>query len=250
MNLVINASEAIGEKSGVIAISTGCMDCNRNYLNDVWLNENINEGLYVYLEIADTGCGMSKDTLSKIFDPFFTTKFTGRGLGMSAVLGIVRGHKGAINVYSEEGKGTTFKILLPASGKPVAIFNHDSQTEDWHGSGTVLLVDDEENVRGIGTEMLWELGFTTITACDGKEALDIFKQHPGIDFVILDLTMPHMDGEQCFRELRQLKPDIKVIMSSGFSEYEVTQKFAGKGLAGFIQKPYKMSVLKQAIQKI
>jgi signal transduction histidine kinase/CheY-like chemotaxis protein len=250
MNLVINASEAIGERSGVIAISTGCMDCNRNYLNDVWLSENLNEGLYVYLEIADTGCGMSKDTLSKIFDPFFTTKFTGRGLGMSAVLGIVRGHKGAINVYSEEGKGTTFKILLPASGKPVEIFDHDSQADDWHGSGTVLLVDDEETIRGIGREMLHELGFTTVTANDGREAIDIFKQNPDITLVILDLTMPHMDGEQCFRELRQLKPDVKVIMSSGFSEYEVTQKFTGKGLAGFVQKPYKLSVLKQAIQKI
>jgi signal transduction histidine kinase/CheY-like chemotaxis protein len=251
MNLVINASEAIGERSGVIAISTGVMDCNRNYLCNVWLNENLNEGLYVYLEITDTGCGMSKDTLSKIFDPFFTTKFTGRGLGMSAVLGIVRGHKGAINVYSEEGKGTTFKILLPASGKPVEIFNHDSQTDDdWHGSGTVLLVDDEETVRGIGKEMLHELGFTTVTANDGREAIDIFKQNPDFTFVLLDLTMPHIDGEQCFRELRHLKPDVKVIMCSGFSEYEVTQKFTGKGLAGFIQKPYKLSVLKQAIQKI
>lgn len=249
MNLVINASEAIGERSGVIAISTGCMDCNRNYLNEVWLNENLNEGLYVYLEIADTGCGMSKDTLSKIFDPFFTTKFTGRGLGMSAVLGIVRGHKGAINVYSEEDKGTSFKILLPASGKPIEIFNHDNQADDWHGNGTVLLVDDEETVRGIGKEMLQGLGFKAITANDGREALDIFNMHPDISIVILDLTMPHMDGEQCFRELRQLKPDVKVIMSSGFSEYEVSQKFAGKGLAGFIQKPYKMSVLKEALQK-
>jgi two-component system, cell cycle sensor histidine kinase and response regulator CckA len=250
MNLVINASEAIGDKSGVIAISTGCMDCDRNYLNDVWLDENIAAGLYVYLEIADTGCGMDKETMVKIFDPFFTTKFTGRGLGMAAVLGIVRGHNGAIKVYSEPGKGTTFKVLLPASGKPVEIFNHDSRTDDWRGSGIVLLVDDEETVRGIGKEMLHELGFTAITANDGREAIELFKQTPDVSFVILDLTMPHMDGDQCFRELRQLKPDIKVIMSSGFSEYEVTQKFAGKGLAGFIQKPYKMSVLKEAIQKM
>ena len=250
MNLVINASEAVSERSGVIAISTGCVDCNRNYLNDVWLNGNLNEGLYVYLEIADTGCGMDKDTLSKIFDPFFTTKFTGRGLGMSAVLGIVRGHKGAINVYSEAGKGTTFKILLPASGKLAEIYHHDSQTDDWHGSGTVLLVDDEETVRGIGREMLHELGFTTVTANDGREAINVFKQNPDITFVLLDLTMPHMDGERCFKELRQIKPDVKVIMSSGFSEYEVTPKFTGKGLAGFIQKPYKLSVLREVIQKI
>ncbi|MEI6305504.1 MAG: response regulator, partial [Deltaproteobacteria bacterium] len=250
MNLVINASEAIGDKSGVIAVTTGCMDCDKNYLKDVWLVENLIEGLYVYLEIADTGCGMNKETLAKIFDPFFTTKFTGRGLGMAAVLGIVRGHNGAIKVYSEPRKGTTFKILLPASGKPTEIFNGDSLHDNWKGEGKVLLVDDEETVRGIGSEMLHELGFTPITANDGREALDIFKSTPDIAIVILDLTMPHMDGEQCFQELRKLKSDVKVIMSSGFNEHEVTQKFAGKGLAGFIQKPYKMSALKAAIKRL
>ena len=250
MNLVINASEAIGDKNGIIAITTGCMDCDRDYLKDVWLDENLTDGLYVYLEIADTGCGMDSETLSKLFDPFFTTKFTGRGLGMAAVLGIVRGHKGAIKVYSEPGKGTTFKILLPACDRPAELFNGDSHKESRQGTGTVLLVDDEETVRGIGTEMLKELGFAVITANDGGEAVEIFKTRDDIAFVILDLTMPHMDGEQCFRELKQLKPDVKVIMSSGYNEQEVTQKFAGKGLAGFIQKPYKLSTLEEAIGKI
>ena len=250
MNLVINASEAIGDKSGVIAITTGCMDCEKSYLKDVWLDENLTDGLYVYLEIADTGHGMNKETLAKIFDPFFTTKFTGRGLGMAAVLGIVRGHKGAIKVYSELNKGTTFKILLPASGKPAEIFNHTDLDDNWKGVGTVLLVDDEETVRGIGAEMLRELGFEAITAEDGRKALEQFKSNLDIALVILDLTMPHMDGEQCFRELRQINPDVKVIMSSGFNEQEITQKFVGKGLAGFIQKPYKLSVLKEAIRRI
>ncbi len=243
MNLVINASEAIGDKSGVIAINTGCMDCDKSYLKNVWMDENISEGLYVYLEVSDTGCGMSKETLGKLFDPFFTTKFTGRGLGMAAVLGIVRGHNGAIKVYSELNKGTTFKILLPASNRPVEIFNSSISHDDWKGSGTVLLVDDEETVRGIGAEMLKELGYTVITACDGREAVRIFRDQPDISLVLLDLTMPHMDGEQCFRELKQIKPGIKVIMSSGFNEQEVTEKFMGKGLAGFIQKPYKLSTL-------
>ena len=250
MNLVINASEAIGDRSGVIAITTGCMDCDKKYLKDVWLEENLTEGLYVYLEIADTGCGMDNATLAKIFDPFFTTKFTGRGLGMAAVLGIVRGHKGAIKIYSEPKKGTTFKLLFPASNRPVEIFNHVSDSDNWRGSGTVLLVDDEETVRAIGKEMLQELGFSAITADDGKEAVEMFKTRPDIALVILDLTMPHMDGEKCFRELRQIDPNIKVIMSSGFNEQDVTQKFVGKRLAGFIQKPYKLSVLRDAIRKI
>ncbi|BDV43882.1 hypothetical protein GURASL_28050 [Geotalea uraniireducens] len=250
MNLVINASEAIADKSGVIAITTGCMDCDRNYLKDIWLDENISEGLYVYLEVADTGCGMNRETMAKIFDPFFTTKFTGRGLGMAAVLGIVRGHKGAIRVYSEPGKGTTFKILLPAASKPAELFNHDCLKDHWRGEGKVLLVDDEETVRGIGAEMLKELGFVPLTAEDGREAILIYRENPDIAFVILDLTMPHMDGEECFRELRRLNPDIKVIMSSGYNEQEVTQKFVGKGLFGFIQKPYKVSSIREVIRKI
>ncbi|MDU0457700.1 MAG: response regulator [Geobacteraceae bacterium] len=249
MNLVINASEAIDDKSGVISITTGCLDCDRSYLKDVWLDENITEGLYVYLEISDTGCGMDSHTVSKLFDPFFTTKFTGRGLGMAAVLGIVRGHNGAIKVYSEPGSGSSFKILLPASNRPAELFNDFAANDSWKGSGTVLLVDDEETVRGISGEMLKELGFVVLTANDGQDALEKYSANPGIDLIILDLTMPHMDGEHCFRRLRQLNPDIKVIMSSGFSEEEVIQKFAGKGFSGFIQKPYKLSALRDVLQR-
>jgi signal transduction histidine kinase len=115
-NMVINASEAIGEQGGMITLSTGCIACDRDYLKDVWLEENMAEGDYVWMEVADTGCGMDEETVSKIFDPFFTTKFTGRGLGLAAVLGIVRGHHGAIKVHSEQGKGSVFKVLLPCSG--------------------------------------------------------------------------------------------------------------------------------------
>lgn len=248
MNLVINASEALDNQSGRIDISTGCRECDRDYLNDVWLDSGLPEGAYVFLEIRDSGCGMDRETMTKLFDPFFTTKFTGRGLGMAAVLGIVRSHKGGIKVSSEPGIGTTFTILLPASGKPAQLCGEPAGN-DWHGNGLVLLVDDEESVRSIGSDMLTELGHTVITAADGLEALDLFKQNPDISLVILDLTMPHMDGEHCFRELRQLKPDVKVIMSSGYSESEVIQRFKGWGLTNFIQKPYKLSVLKDAIRK-
>jgi len=139
-------------------------------------------------------------------------------------------------------------VLLPASGKPVERLDSESELDEWKGVGKVLLVDDEETVRGIGSEMLKELGFSTVTANDGQQAVEIFTTTPDIAFVILDLTKPHMDGEQCFRELKKIKPDVKVFISSGFSENEVTQKFAGKGLAGFIQKPYKLSTLMEIIK--
>ena len=140
--------------------------------------------------------------------------------------------------------------MLPASDRPVELFNGTAHKNNWQGSGKILLVDDEASVRDIGVEMLTEVGFETITATDGRDALEKFQQHPDIDAVILDLTMPKMDGEQCFRELRRLDPDIKVIMSSGYSEQEVSQHFLGKGLAGFIQKPYKLSTLREVLQQV
>jgi PAS domain S-box-containing protein len=248
MNLVINASEAIGGRSGFITVTTSSMELNKSYLRKFRKDWDIGEGLYVCLEVSDTGCGMDDETMKKIFDPFFTTKFTGRGLGMAAVQGIVRGHKGAINVDSKPNKGTSFKLLLPASGNLAEVSTNDNHQVNWRGEGKVLLVDDEEIVRSIGIEMLKELGYDVIIANDGKEALEVFKATPDISFVILDLTMPHMDGEQCFHELQKIKPDIKVIISSGFSELEISQKFAGLGLAGVIQKPYKLSVLKESLQ--
>jgi two-component system, cell cycle sensor histidine kinase and response regulator CckA len=139
--------------------------------------------------------------------------------------------------------------LLPASDRPADLFNGISHADDWLGSGKVLLVDDEESVLGIGAMKLKELGFMPVTARDGREAICEFQATPDIEFVVLDLNMPHMDGEQCFRELRQIRPDLKVIMTSGYNEMEVSQKFVGKGLAGFIQKPYKLSALREVIKR-
>jgi|GEM_PF-5423232 len=251
MNLVINASEAIGERSGVIAISTGMMDCDRQYLQGTSLDEELPEGMYVYTEVADTGCGMDRETLSKLFDPFFSTKFTGRGLGMAAVLGIIRGHHGAIKVYSEPGKGTTFKVLFPASTRAEAIYDLPVADSVWRGNGTILLVDDEETVRAVGKDMLMELGYTVVTAADGREALKVFaEQRANIACVLMDLTMPHMDGEQAFRELRRIDPAVKIIMASGYNEQEVSQKFLGKGLSGFLQKPFRISTLRATLQNL
>jgi len=252
MNLVINASDAIGEKSGFISLSTGVMMCDRTYLSETWLNEGLPEGAYVYIEVADTGCGMDPAMLPKIFDPFFTTKFTGRGLGLAAVLGIVRSHRGAIKLFSERGRGTTFKILLPAvegaAGHPEG---RRDAVQGWQGSGTVLLVDDEETIRALGRRMLERLGFTVVTATNGREALDLYRERPdGFVCVILDLTMPHMDGEEAFRGLRNIRKDVRVIMSSGYNEQEITHRFSGQAPSGFIQKPYQMDSLAAKLKEV
>ncbi len=252
MNLITNASEAIGDESGGITVSTGVMDCDRAYLSSTYLDEELSEGSYVYLEVADTGCGMDAQTQQSMFDPFFTTKFTGRGLGLAAAIGIVRGHHGAIKVYSEPGRGTTFKVLFPPSHTRAASQEPQQQeAEPWRGTGTVLLVDDEETVRVVGQRMLELAGFAVLTAADGRQAITLFRQHlDKIVCVLLDLTMPHMDGEEAFRELRRIRSDIRVILSSGYGEQEVTSRFAGKGLAGFIQKPYRSSALAAKLREV
>ena len=252
MNLIVNASEALGEKSGIISVVSGLMECDEEYLTDVFLASELKEGVYVFLEVSDTGCGMDKETSRKIFDPFFTTKFTGRGLGLAAVLGIVRSHNGAIQVYSEPDRGTTFKVLFPAvldgaTPQPVA----EPITDVFRGQGTVLVVDDEPSARTVTKLFLEKAGFDTLLARDGEEAVQVFKDHSDeITAVVLDLTMPRMGGEATFRELRRIRADVKVLLSSGYNELEVTQRFIGKGLAGFIQKPYKFSVLMKKLKEI
>ncbi|MEQ8190196.1 MAG: PAS domain S-box protein [Candidatus Eremiobacterota bacterium] len=255
MNLIINASEAIKDKDGTISVSTGSMFCDTSYMAGSYLYEQLPEGDYVYLEISDTGSGMDKDTQMKIFDPFFTTKFSGRGLGLAAVLGIVRGHKGFLKLYSEPEKGTTFKVLFPSLRNTAGEISGDAgKVKNWNGTGTVLLVDDDRNVMDVTGPMLKKLGFNVLTADGGHEALKIIsscdREHEKIVCIILDLTMPHMDGEETFRELRKLTTNIPVIISSGYSEQEVLDRFAGKGLAGFLQKPYKLDTLTELLRKI
>jgi PAS domain S-box-containing protein len=240
MNLIVNASEAIGERSGIVSVTVGLAHCDAGYLKGCYGADGMQPGDYVYLEVADTGCGMDKATMERIFDPFFSTKFTGRGLGLAAVLGIVRGHRGAIKVYSEPGRGSSFKLLLPASersaSQPKSRLEIRIPTRD---SGTILLADDEETIRNLGRRMLQRAGFDVVVASDGREAIEKFAGHKdAIDLVILDLTMPSLDGEACFRELRQLMPAVRVILSSGYNEQDIVNRFAGKGLAGFVQKPY------------
>ncbi len=240
MNLVINASEAIDKHSGTLTIYTGVVDIDDAYIQTTYADSDLKAGRYVVLEVSDTGCGMDEETQKKLFDPFFTTKFTGRGLGMSAILGIIRGHHGGIKVYSELGKGTSFKILFPCSDVLEVETTAGSQlAPQQQEQGTILIIDDEETIRATASMMLESFGFSVLTAQDGEVGVEVFREHQNeISAVLLDMTMPKMNGEECFRELRNLDPSVIVILSSGYNEQDATNRFAGKGLAGFIQKPY------------
>jgi signal transduction histidine kinase/CheY-like chemotaxis protein len=252
MNLVINASEAIGDRSGVISLFTGLAHVDRDYLRDTLMAPELPEGEYVFLEVSDSGCGMNAETLAKIFDPFFSTKFTGRGLGLAAVLGIVRGHKGAVKVTSDFGRGTTFKLLFPAViGAADTASTRPASPSEWRGNGTVLVVDDEETMRSTVARMLHKIGFTTVLAADGQEAVEIFRADLSrFVLVLLDLTMPRMDGEEVFTELRRLNSDICVVLMSGFNAQEVLVRFSGRGLDSFLQKPFTLDALREVMRTV
>ncbi|MBT3232258.1 MAG: PAS domain S-box protein [Calditrichaeota bacterium] len=252
MNLIINASEAIGDETGRIKLKTCVEKFTKNQLRNIHFGEELEPGKYIYMSVEDTGCGMDKNTLNKIFDPFFTTKFTGRGLGLAATLGIVEGHKGAINVISELGKGTKFEIYLPKSiskqvEKKEAI--HPVLNDDV--SGTILVVDDEKLIVNLVSKTLQRSGYKVITAKDGFEAVEKYKsKHKEIDLVIMDLTMPNLNGEEAFEQIKTIDPDSVVIISSGFGESEAEKRFFGRGLSGFIQKPFTPTVLINTVRKI
>ncbi|MDZ7727511.1 MAG: PAS domain S-box protein [Dehalococcoidia bacterium] len=250
MNLITNASDALGDREGVISVRTGVVHIDPQHPARWQLDHVLTEGDYVSLEVTDTGDGMDEATRSKVFDPFFTTKFTGRGLGLAAVLGIVRGHKGAIHVDSQPGEGTTFTVLLPVAGTA------DDRSQDaggrperWRGTGRVLVIDDDQTVRTVTERMVRSAGFDVDLAADGEAGVAAFEANAGAyAAVLLDLTMPGLDGEEVFRRVRAMRPDVPVILTSGFSEQEATGRFAGAGLAGFLQKPYGMADLRAALR--
>ncbi len=252
MNLITNASEAIGEKTGKIKITTAVEVCTKSFLKNSYFDDNLEAGKYVSLEVKDNGIGMNKETISKIFDPFFTTKFTGRGLGLAAVVGIVRSHKGAIVIESNLKTGTKFKIYFPVT-KTVIVkkVSNPNKSVNWKGQGTILVVDDEEYIRDLGLVTLQGAGLKVITAADGKEAVDIYKKKSReINVVLMDLTMPKLGGEEAFKKMVQIQSDVKVILSSGYSEQEAIKKFNKMGLQGFLQKPYKPADLIEKVKNI
>jgi signal transduction histidine kinase/ActR/RegA family two-component response regulator len=252
MNLIINASEAIGGADGTISVVTGRVHCTREVLSRTYLNENLPEGDYAFIEVADTGCGMTEVTKARVFDPFFTTKFIGRGLGLAAVLGIVRGHRGAIVLESEVGKGTRFRVLLPISDRELTARAPSAGADSWRGTGTVLIVDDEDSVREVASAMVQLLGFETLTAADGRAGVEAFSREPDrFTLVLLDMTMPHLDGEEALHEIRGVRPNACIILSSGYSEQAAVRRFADTLAVPteFIQKPYRLDDLRKAIRK-
>ena len=251
MNLITNANEALEEQSGMITIATGTQRIDQEYLETTHFMEDVEHGDYVYIEVTDTGCGMTKEQQSKMFEPFFTTKVTGRGLGMSAMLGIVRGHKGTLKVYSEVGRGTAIKVMFPVSEK--AAVSQELATEGpLDGKGkTILVIDDEDMLRKVSSAMLKRLGFEVLVAEDGQAGIDVYTENKGlIDIILLDMMMPGLSGEETFQKLRLINPEVKVLLTSGYNEQEATQRFTGKGLAGFIQKPYRTQSLSEALDNV
>jgi PAS domain S-box-containing protein len=235
MNLVINAAEAIGEQPGTVTITTS--------------HSQINDEGQVVLTITDTGCGMDDATKSQMFDPFFTTKFTGRGLGLAAVMGIIRTHRGSISVDSAPGRGTTVNVVLPASTS-VTLAAVREEPADLRGSGHILVVDDEDLVRNLARFTLERFGYTTEMASNGEEGLNIFSARPReFAAVILDLTMPVMGGEEMLKHVRQIRPEVPVLLSSGFSEIDALRRFHDRGLAGFVQKPYTATALARKLKQ-
>jgi signal transduction histidine kinase/HAMP domain-containing protein len=251
MNLVINASEAIGDQGGFVRIRTGLETFGDTDPGGLYATQGLAPGSYVFLEVQDNGHGMDARTLERIFDPFFTTKFHGRGLGLAAMLGIVKGHKGGIKVDSEVGRGTTFKILFPSTDSRPPAPPPVPSSEGYRGTGRVLVVDDEPDIRYAAFDILEHLGFEVVVASDGEEGLARVAEHRGaLRLILLDLTMPRMNGIQCLKALRAVDPEVPVLMTSGFSETECTEELAGLGLSGFIQKPYSLASLKAKLREI
>jgi PAS domain S-box-containing protein len=260
MNLITNAAEAIDDDAGLVTLSTGLQMCDEALLSRSRVEVKALPGRFVWLEVSDTGCGMDQETQQRLFDPFFTTKQTGRGLGMSAVLGIVRAHRGAIVVDSTPGQGTTVRVFFPVGAEAQAALaeipatvrrDTDAGRSAPSPSGTVLVVDDEPMVRGLCQRVVEQLGFETLPAADGQEALRLFRAHADeIVGVVLDLTMPQMDGVATFHALQRVRPDVKVLLCSGYGHHAASQVQSCQGLAGFLHKPYPIKALAQKLERI
>ena len=251
MNLIINAAEAIGSSGGDVLVRTGRQTLRGETLPDSVLQEKPVPGEYLFLEVTDTGCGMDEATASRIFDPFFTTKFTGRGLGLAAVQGIVRQHKGAIQLHSVLGKGSSFRIFLILGEAAPALDETPEIREDLRGSGLILVIDDEQMIRTFSRAALESYGYEVLLAGDGSEGIRLFREHANkVKIVLLDIGMPGMNGYETLRRLREIQRDTPVLICSGFGELETEQHLKDdEDVAGFLPKPYTAKQLAEAVKE-
>ena len=250
MNLITNASEAIGDAPGDVRLQTGSMYVGREKLVQSYTHDDLPPGEYVFVEVADTGCGMSEETLQNIFDPFFTTKFTGRGLGLAALLGIVRRHRGTIFVSSQLGAGTTFRVLLPASdAERTAERGRNDEADSWRASGRVLVIDDEPGIRRVARLLLEEAGFEVELAADGDEGVEMIQGEAGLpDLILLDLTMPRKGGIEVLTEVRRQSAEVPVVLMSGFTEGEVAAALESDPRTHFLHKPFTAESLEEVLR--
>lgn len=251
MNLIINASEAIGNREGSIWVSTGMVHGAKHLFRGNSVIGEPEERDYIFVSITDTGCGMDEETQARLFDPFFTTKFTGRGLGLAAVLGIVRSHGGTLELTSKVGEGTTFTLLFPkAEVEGEAELEEEPVLESrWSGDGLVLVVDDEESVRTLTSRMIESFHFRVIDAADGKEGLEKFIKHcDAITAVLLDVTMPVMSGMEAYRRIREIRPDVPVLFMSGYMRDGEMRSLTGA--TDFLHKPFKIEDLQSKLRSL
>jgi nitrogen-specific signal transduction histidine kinase/CheY-like chemotaxis protein len=251
MNLVVNASDAVGERDGVIRVVTGRVAVDQE--TAAAAPEELTEGDYVQLEVSDTGSGMSQGTRARMFDPFFSTKSAGRGLGLPVVHGIVRSLQGAIRVSSEPGKGSVFQIFLPSSGAPVRSASEESggggDTPRPSPKGVVLVVEDEASLRLGVSRILGKAGFTVFEADDGSKAIELLRAKPGeIDLLFLDMTIPGRPSQEVLAEAVQIRPEIKVILTSAYSEEMVKETLGAPQVCGFVRKPFQLAAVAVAVQ--
>lgn len=252
MNLIINGAEAIGNRSGgSVTVSVKRERLDSETILTLFGPESLQPGEYAAIEVQDDGAGMTREIMSHIFEPFFTTKFTGRGLGLSAAMGIVRGHRGAIKVYSEIGIGSTFRVYLPFAETGASAGDEEGASAgDLMGTGTVLVIDDEESVRSTARNTLRFYGYTVMEAENGRRGVEIFEENVDtISLVLLDLTMPAMNGEEALQHIRRIRARVPIILSSGFNETEALSRFGSASVSGFLQKPYTSAKLAEIVRK-
>jgi len=248
MNLIINAAEAIGGSGGVVMVKTGRQTVTHEPLPGLCSGEKVAQGEYLFLEVRDNGAGMDEQTVKRIFDPFFTTKFTGRGLGLAAVSGIIRQHKGAVQVHSVPGRGSCFRTLFALGETPPAPAAEPEVRQDLRGAGTVLVVDDEEVIRNFTRSALESRGYKVLLATDGYEAVRVFQEKSAeIGLILMDVAMPGMDGLTTLARIRETGPNVPVLICSGFGDLELEGRFASNEIAGFFAKPY---TVKQLTRKV